>query len=321
VTYTNVLQFSCSWGGGTAKNATSEVLFKQMAAQGQSFYDASGDWGAFVGNVEFPSDSPSITQVGGTTMTDGKAPSYPWKSEVAWDWDSGPNVSAANASSSSGGISTYYAIPSWQTNISMTANLGSATMRNIPDVAANADNCYLYYSDGTKEGGWGGTSYAAPLWAGYTALMNQQAAANGVAPVGFLNPALYALASGTNYTNFFHDITSGNNIWKSSPSKFYAVAGYDLCTGLGTMNGTNLINALAAPIPAPSFLPPAPGAGGFTLAWSAVAGHSYQLQYISDLRATNWINFGSAITASGSVATASDSFTNSQRFYRVLLLR
>lgn len=143
VTYTNVLQFSCSWGGGTASNATSEVLFKQMAAQGQSFYDASGDWGAFVGKVQFPSDSPSITQVGGTTLTDGKAPSYPWKSEVVWDWDSGTNVSAADASSSSGGISTYYAIPSWQTNINMTANLGSTTMRNIPDVAANADNCYF----------------------------------------------------------------------------------------------------------------------------------------------------------------------------------
>src|ERR1035438_6542468 len=110
---------------------------------------------------------------------------------------------------------------------------------------------------------------------GLTALMNQQAAASGRPPVGFLNPALYALAAGTNYTNFFHDITSGNNIWKSSPNKFYAVAGYDLCTGLGTMNGTNLINALVGPIPPPSFLPPASSAGGVTLAWSTVAGHSY----------------------------------------------
>jgi hypothetical protein len=69
------------------------------------------------------------------------------------------------------------------------------------------------------------------------------------------------------------------------------------------------------------FLPPAPSAGGFTLTWSTVAGNSYQVQYVSDLGATNWINFGSAITASSSVATVSDSFTNSQRFYRVLLLR
>jgi hypothetical protein len=77
--------------------------------------------------------------------------------------------------------------------------------------------------------------------------MNQQAAANRVAPVGFLNPALYALAPGTNYARFFHDITSGNNTWRRSPSLFFAVPGYDLCCGLGTPTGTNLINALAPP--------------------------------------------------------------------------
>jgi hypothetical protein len=256
VSYTNVLQFSCSWGGSTAKDPTSEVLFKQMITQGQSFFNASGDSGAFVGAVEFPSDSPSITQVGGTTMTDGSAPSYPWESEVVWSPDSGPNVSGYSAESSGGGISTYYTIPSWQTNISMTANLGSTTMRNTPDVAANADNCYFYTDDGQASGGWGGTSCAAPLWAGFTALLNQQAAANGVAPVGFLNPALYALASSANYTDYFHDITSGNNTWRNSPSRFYAVAGYDLCSGLGTMNGTNLINAL---VPPSFFLPRATG--------------------------------------------------------------
>jgi len=254
VTYTNVLQFSCSWGGSTAQDPTSEVLFKQMAAQGQSFFNASGDGGAFVGPVEFPSDSPSITQVGGTTMTDGSAPPYAWESEVVWDPDSGPNVSSNNAESSSGGISTYYAIPSWQANISMTANGGSTTMRNIPDVAANADNCYIYSDDGQVSGGWSGTSCATPLWAGLAALMNQQAAASGMAPVGFLNPALYALASGANYANYFHEITSGNNTWRDSPTRFYAVAGYNLCCGLGTMNGANLIDALVNSVPPPLFL-------------------------------------------------------------------
>ena len=217
VTYTNIHQFSCSWGGSTAADPTSEVLFKEMAALGQSFYDASGDNGAFVGNIEFPSDSPNITQVGGTTLTDGGAPSFPWVSEVVWDWDSGANVSGSRASSSSGGISTYYGIPWWQSNINMTASQGSTLMRNTPDVAANADNVYLYYDDGQMDGGWGGTSDAAPLWAGFTALMNQQAAANGLPPVGFLNPALYALAASTNYTNLFHDITSGNDTWKKKP--------------------------------------------------------------------------------------------------------
>jgi subtilase family serine protease len=251
VTYTNILQFSCSWGGSTAQDLTSETLFKQMILQGQSFFDASGDWGAFVGAVQFPSDSPSIMQVGGTTLTDGASPNYPWAGEVVWAPYSGPNVSGYYATSSSGGISTYYAIPAWQTNFNMTTNLGSKTYRNFPDIAANADNDYLYTDDGTNgspQGGWGGTSFAAPLWAALTAMMNQQAAGCGEAPVGFLNPSLYALAQTTNYANCLHDITSGNNTWRGSKTMFYAVPGFDLCCGLGTPTGTNLINALAPPV-------------------------------------------------------------------------
>jgi hypothetical protein len=266
VLYTNVLQFSCSWGGSTDADPESDVLLKEMAAQGQSFFDASGDIGAFVGAVQYPSDIISMTQVGGTTLTMSGTPSYSWVSEVVWAPYSGPNVPPATSSatdaaeSSSGGISTYYAIPGWQTNISMASNLGSTTMRNTPDVAAAADNCYLFTDDGQQGGGWGGTSCAAPLWAGFAALMNEQAAAIGVPPVGFLNPALYALASGANYTDYFHDITSGNNTWDQSPGQFFAVPGYDLCCGLGTINGTNLLNALVAP---PVELP---RAAGYTLA-------------------------------------------------------
>ncbi len=97
-------------------------------------------------------DSPSITQVGGTTLTDGGGPSYPWESEVVWNWGTNANgtYSGADYGASSGGISTYFAIPSWQTNISMAANKGSTTMRNTPDVAANADNCYLSTDNGEK---------------------------------------------------------------------------------------------------------------------------------------------------------------------------
>ena len=93
----------------------------------------------------------------------------------------------------------------------------------------------------------GGTSCAAPLWAGFAALVNQQAAASGKPAVGFINPAVDAIGSGANYTSAFHDITTGNNTSPSSPTKFYAVTGYDLCTGWGTPAGQNLINALANP--------------------------------------------------------------------------
>jgi hypothetical protein len=85
------------------------------------------------------------------------------------------------------------------------------------------------------------------------------------------------------------------------------------------MNGTNLINVLAAPMPAPTFLPPVINGGDLTLAWSAVTGVSYQMQYTSDLGTMNWINFAPVITATNSVVIESDAFTNSQRFYRVLL--
>ena len=82
------------------------------------------------------------------------------------------------------------------------------------------------------------------------ALVNQQAVATGKPPIGFMNPAIYAIGTGSNYisyTSAFHDITTGDNTSSSSPTKFYAVAGYDLCTGWGTPAGQNLINALADP--------------------------------------------------------------------------
>ncbi len=234
-------QLSCSWGGGSP-DATSEQIFKQMAAQGQSFFNASGDSDAFTGSVTFPSDSTNITQVGGTTLTTSSA-GGPYVSETTWNWN--------NGTGSSGGVSTYYTIPSWQTNISMAANGGSTTYRNIPDVALTGDNVYVVCNNGSSQT-VGGTSCAAPLWAGYCALINQQAALAAKPPVGFLNPALYAMANTAGYNANFHDITTGNNTSSSSPSQYYAVPGFDLCTGLGTPNGTNLINALAPLVFAPA---------------------------------------------------------------------
>jgi len=331
----SVLNLSCSWSWG-GPSATTDAIFVSMDAVGQSFFNASGDFGAYttgvnsknpVDNPEIggaPASNPYITQVGGTTLTmNGEGAS--WASEVVWAWDSGPNVSYDDATSSAGGISSYYSIPSWQTNVSnMAGRGGSTSFRNIPDVAANADNVYEIFDDGNDQDGAfddnGGTSCAAPMWAGFMALVNEQLAAQGGKMAGFVNPALYVIAAGTNYASCFHDVTSGNNTWVDSKTLFYATNNYDLCTGLGTMNGTNLINALAPPPPAPSFLPPVPGVGGFTLKWSTVAGFSYQVQYSVKLSATNWTNFGSAITATNSASSISDSFTNSLRFYRVLLV-
>jgi hypothetical protein len=247
-------QLSCSWGFDIS--ATSQQIFQQYAAQGQSFFLASGDNGAFFGPVEQPSDDPYVITVGGTVLkTSG---TRGWLSETAW-------------SSSGGGISTVYPLPSWQQGISWTANQGSPTRRNVPDVAMVAMNVWVT-ADRGQSFALQGTSIAAPLWAGFSALINQQAAAQGQPPVGFLNPALYRLAQTSHYANSFHDVTAGNNFTSASPDLFPAVEGYDLCTGLGTPTGTNLIQALLGLAPPDSLVVSLPSettflgpvGGGFT---------------------------------------------------------
>jgi len=109
-------QLSCSWGGGPP-SSTAEQIFKQMAAQGQTFFNATGDDAAYTGTVPFPSDSPNIVQVGGTsllTLTAGGA----WAAETVWNW--------GNGTGSSGGFSSVYSIPPWQQSLSMSTNQGSA---------------------------------------------------------------------------------------------------------------------------------------------------------------------------------------------------
>ena len=228
-------QVSSSWSGGGVDPA-SEAIFQEMAAQGQSYFNASGDTDAYTGDIPFPCESPNITVVGATTLTTGAGAAY--ASETVWNWN--------NGTGSSGGISTDYSIPTWQQGIDMTANQGSTTMRNIPDVAMAGDNILVYFNNGT-EGVFGGTSCAAPLWAAFTALVNQEATANGNGPIGFLNPVLYPVCTGSGYAAAMHDTTTGNNFSSSSPTEFSATAGYDLFTGWGSPNGTGLIDALAGP--------------------------------------------------------------------------
>jgi hypothetical protein len=232
-------ELSSSWAWSGGPSSTTDQIFQQFAAQGQSFFQASGDDDAYTGSILTPSDNPYITVVGGTTLTT-TGPGGAWVSETTWNWYN----TGVGTSGSSGGVSPSYAIPTWQQGISMTANKGSTTMRNIPDVALTADNIWVIYNNGSS-GGVGGTSCAAPLWAGLAALINQQALSNGKALIGFINPAIYSIAKGAGYASSFHDITTGNNTNSSSPTKFFAVTGFDLCTGWGTPTGSGLINALA----------------------------------------------------------------------------
>ena len=225
-------QLSSSWSFGSHTDALREQIFQQFAAQGQSFFQASGDAGAY-GPVFPPADDPFVTAVGGTALATSN-PGGGWLSESAWF-------------GSGGGISQNYPIPSWQKSVSMAANLGSTTMRNVPDVAALADATIWVIANNGEQGTVGGTSAAAPLWAGFAALVNQQAAASRQPAVGFLNPALYVIGQSPVYATAFHDITAGNNTNAASPNGFFATSGYDLCTGWGSPAGSNLVNALLAP--------------------------------------------------------------------------
>jgi hypothetical protein len=241
-------QLSCSYGMDI--NLSTIQIFQQFAAQGQSFFQASGDFGAFTSAVDEPADDPFVTVVGGTTLT--TTTNGDWASEKVWQAPAGDDGFGDQipAQAPGGGVSAAYAIPPWQQGISMTANQGSTTMRNLPDVALVADNLNIVWGNDfiglSSDFAEGGTSLATPLWAGFMALVNQQAAENGQPPIGFVNPALYAIGKSANYQFCFHDITSGANTNAASPTKYFATAGYDLCTGWGTIS-TNLFDALLTP--------------------------------------------------------------------------
>jgi uncharacterized repeat protein (TIGR03803 family) len=237
-------QISCSWWDGYADQTTDQI-FQQYAAQGQSFFENSGDYDAYSSDSVLPmTDNPYVTIVGGTELgTSG--PGGAWVSETVWN--PGYFLGVNSSVGSGGGISPTYLIPSWQQGISMIANKGSTSRRNTPDVAMVADNIWVLSNNGDSDAEWG-TSAAAPLWAGFTALANELAGAHGQPPVGFVNPAIYALGKGASYESAFHDITVGNNNnSSSSQTGFPAVPGYDLCAGWGTPNGSNLLYALALP--------------------------------------------------------------------------
>jgi kumamolisin len=219
----------CSWGWTPADASTLDPYFKKMSAQGQNFFAASGDSSTWSSrNEAWPADDAYVISVGGTDLVTASAGGA-WKSETAW-------------SSSGGGISPdKIAIPSWQSQsgVITSTNKGSKTYRNGPDVSANANYTFYVCADQTTctANEYGGTSFAAPMWAGYMALVNQQLTANGYSDLGFIDPYLYTFGLSSSYSSDFHDITSGKS------GSYSAVTGYDLVTGWGTPN-SGLFSAL-----------------------------------------------------------------------------
>lgn len=213
----------------------------RLAVQGQAFFAASGDFGAFTAytgtasdNLPFPpADYPTITSVGGTDLTVDSAGH--WSSEDGW-------------AGSGGGVSPWqsgdanFNLPVYQQGIANKQNRASTVARNVPDVALTASNIAVLSGNGV----WsvvGGTSSAAPLWAGFMALINQQAVAKLHAPIGFPNGPLYAIGKSATYASVFHDITTGSNSITTDPNQYAAVTGYDLVTGWGSPRGQATIDA------------------------------------------------------------------------------
>lgn len=249
-------QISCSWAWIVDDVASQDQFLEEMAAQGQSFLVASGDYGAYQSSVSpyfYPAESAYATAVGGTHLTTASAAGA-WSGESAWTY-------------SGGGVSPDgIGLPSWQAGVANTNNGGSATLRNVPDVAMEGDDDNYYCALGACGNTGGGTSFAAPRWAAFIAMANEQAAGSGSATtgLGLLNPALYTIASGSDYAADYHDVTSGNNDAYAQTTWYSAVSGYDLVTGWGSPTGQPMIDALAGASTLGFWLSPSVGTLGTT---------------------------------------------------------
>lgn len=228
---------------GAQEGAWTASVDSAFTAAGMTYLAATGDSGA---GVNWPSVSSNVIAVGGTTLTYSGSGS---RSEVSW-------------SGTGGGTSGFVAVPAYQK--SSVPGTGSLVRRTVADVAMNADPATGQYvavmQPGSSAVQWisaGGTSLAAPMWAGLVAVANagrQQAALPLVAGGhALLYGQIGAVAS--NYASSFADIRLGSHGVCSTCS---AGPGYDQLTGLGTPNASALVNLLAgvaAPAPAPVVTP------------------------------------------------------------------
>ena len=270
---------SMSYGGCELKISSSpastastyRTLAQQAVAEGITWLASSGDSGAASCDasgavsasgglsVNMPASIPEVTAVGGTTFNEGitnywssttganGATALSYIPENAW------NDTAANngLSSTGGGLSVFYAKPSWQSAPGVPAD----GARDVPDVSfaasANHDGYIIVISG--KVGIYGGTSAATPVFAGIVTLLNHYLILNGAqttAGLGNINPTLYGLAR--NNPSVFHDVTLGNNIvpckvgtlnCSTGTLGYSTTAGYDRVTGLGSVDAYNLATA------------------------------------------------------------------------------
>jgi kumamolisin len=244
---------SISWGyaedaqGGWSAGAIDAIndTLKAAALLGVTICVAAGDDGSDDqagdghAHVDFPSSSPYVLAVGGTTLrqkTGGGVTETAWKD--------GDGLRQDNGGSTGGGVSVHFSRPDWQTVKIPSVNPGSIDGRVVPDVAADASANTGYWTVVDGQGGAsGGTSASAPLWAALIARIN--ASLGGGGPLGFLTPLLYKSSGGAPALGSVgcRDITSGDNI-TAAIGGYSAGPGYDAVTGWGVPQGTALLNGL-----------------------------------------------------------------------------
>jgi kumamolisin len=242
---------SISWGQSEDQwSAQSRIAmdqaFADAAALGVTVTVAAGDNGSSDDpnertqvHCDFPASSPNALACGGTKLI-GNTSSFAIASEVVW------NELASNEGAGGGGVSDVFPLPSYQANAGVPKSAAASgsgqggTGRGVPDVAGNADPVtgYLVVVDGRQQP-IGGTSAAAPLWAGLIARLAQATGKK----FGLLQPMLYAGASAGAAAPGFNDIVKGGN------GAYQAGPGWDACTGLGSPNGAQLLNLLSGTTP------------------------------------------------------------------------
>jgi subtilase family serine protease len=275
----------CEALAGGSAISSENTLLQEAAAQGQTFFDSSGDAGSSMCfqnsggaqtqlSVIDPGAQPFATGVGGTTLftTSDAAEGCPNSSQacvyrpgdppVEGVWNDG--VSGGKASGTGGGISTQWTMPQYQSgapaalgvvnsNSSATPCSGHTFCREVPDISADGDpqSGYVVFSNGA----WtvtGGTSASAPLWGALVALANASSTCRGFT-LGFVNPALYQLA-GTSYLTNFTDVqrpspitsAANNDALGVNGGKFPITANYDMTTGIGSPIASTLVSSLCS---------------------------------------------------------------------------
>ncbi|HVJ04768.1 MAG TPA: S53 family peptidase [Candidatus Saccharimonadales bacterium] len=230
--------------------------FAQARANGITVLASAGDLGATNGsaisNAAFPASDPLVTAVGGTEglpypnglFSLSTAPNFYGAEQVWNEQDTTDGIVAATG----GAPSLIFPVPAFQAGLNVPS-------RTIPDISYNAavnGGVLVYWSalGGANAGFYivGGTSAGSPQWASIIAIANQYSNAHGHSSLGYINPALYALAQSSTAARDLHDITVGNNQLLGTPIGYSAAPGYDWATGWGTPNVSNLVPDLVTAV-------------------------------------------------------------------------